>query len=244
MNNPFKISRIDLRNLLNNSRRDFSRKLFIRMKSKYGSDGIAKQLDEKKGELIDEINSNSKKLSLKKENVEIITALSLSDFYFPRTETEITFELKKGVKPDSISKYNDLVSALEDYTHIDCQIEGEEKKLFFQIKRYPQQYLGDSSNEFLNWFSEDVIGRYGDMEGTILVIIIQPSDKNSIENPTNLGELIDKILGIKDQISFDEVAFIYNDSIEKGFTLLKILPNQKRLVIPLELGLARLRGDA
>jgi len=178
----------------------------------------------------------------KTENVEILKALGLSDFYWPHSETEIFFELKKGVSPSSIVSYSDLVNGLEDNTHVDCQITGDGQTRSFQIKRYPQEYLEHSDGAFLQWLTDKVFCSYGDMSGTILVILLQPAVAFT-KCPMDFTKLFSNLVDLKGIITFDEIVLSYNEQ-SQYMVLHRLYPTHKRLLIPFSLALDRLKGRA
>lgn len=242
MNNPFKVSRVRLRDLLIESQRKYVKDIFYNARKSYNTTEISQQLDEQMGEVVDAVQNHSERTVAKTTNAEIITSLQLSDFYWPHSETEISFELSSGVNPDSIGSYEDLVEAIESDTHIDCQISGKGENRRFQIKTYPAKYLEHTNESFLSWFENKVLKHYGNMIGVSLVIIMQPEapfDQSSL----HIGNLAKSLSSMSERITFDEVALTYNDRGEY-FALCKLYPKAKRLLIPLELGLQRMRGEA
>ncbi|TSC84073.1 MAG: hypothetical protein G01um101417_342 [Parcubacteria group bacterium Gr01-1014_17] len=240
MKNPFCISRRGLQHLFLSFKGDFAQDLFQRALDRYSYEEIEVQLNNGKGVIIDAIAANSKLSSSKTENVEVLTALQLSDFYFPYNETAICFELRSDVSPFAIKSYQDLTSALEDNTYVDCSVIYGDKKMSFQIKRYPQKHLEHKNEAFMKWF-ESKRRHYGEMNGTILVIILQPSGF-SMSSKLNLTELAREFIFLKDEITFDEIVVFFNDSM-KYFTLYKLYPKEEKLLIPLEWGLKRFRGE-
>jgi hypothetical protein len=198
------------------------------------------QLATQKGPILEAMDVETKKSARKTENIEVIKALQLSDFYYPHEETEICFELRSNVDLKSIESFDDLIDSFEDSTHIDCQIGTKTKSLNFQIKRYPADYLKHTNEAFLDWFAKTT-RHYGDMSGTILAILLQPSKPHELSaiNPSEISKIL---ISRKEKISFDEVVFTYNDR-NKFFTLHRVYPVEKKLGIPLEWGLKRMRGE-
>lgn len=241
MENPFCSSRERVLRLFLASRRSFARNLFLKFLKKCGRKEIAKQLNNEAGEIVDAINSESNVSARKTENVEVMTALQLSDFYFPHNETEICFAMRRNIDINRVQSYEDLVSGFENATHVDCSIRSADKHLSFQIKRYPQEYLLHTNEAFLDWFRNDVISHYGNMKGTILSIILQPNVFE--ETALHFSSLASSLEEMKDIITFDEVVLIYNDHKKQLLALHEIFPEHKRKVIPLDWALKRFRGE-
>ncbi len=240
MNNPFRISREGLIALLVDSTRRFSAESYGRLLETFTREEIREQLDGGAGAIFDVIREHNATFAAETSNVEVVVALGLSDFYFPHSETEIAFELARRVNPATVTTYESLVESFENNTPVDCQITGDGTVLSFQIKRYPLERLGDTNQDFLNWF-RGVIEHYGNMRGTILAILMQPSGA-PVQVPFNPALLHDEMLAMRDQITFDEVVLQYNDHGEH-FALHKIFPEHRRLLVPMDWGLRRFRGD-
>ena len=241
MNNPFRTTRASLQALVANSARQFARENLRRALENYTREEIAEQLDTQDGPVVDVIRERSSNLAANTSHVEIITALGLSDFYWPHSATEIAFELRAGVYPNTITTCEALVASFENNTHVDCQIWGDNIDRSFQIKRYPLGRLGETNEAFLQWFEEAVIQHYGDMTGTFLAIILQPSGELR-QVPLNPAELANSINTIADRVTFDEVVLTYNDR-GQYFALHKLYPEHKRILVPLDWGLRRFRGE-
>lgn len=216
------------------------RNLFYKCLEKLNRGEIAKQLNDGAGEVINAVNAESKSFTHRTENVEIIKALQLSDFYFPNNETEICFAMRRNVDPKNVKSYEDLVLGFENATHIDCLIKSKSKSLAFQIKRYPQEYMAHTNEIFLKWI-EDIFSHYGNMKGTILSVILQPAEPYN-KNDFNFSKLAISLSKIQEKITFDEVVLTYNDA-NKYVVLHKIFPEHKRLLIPLYWALKRFRGE-
>ena len=240
MKNPFVISRIDLVRLYGESKRQFVNELFFKSLNTFSRDNIAMQLATQSGPIVEAINVETRKSAQKTENVEVLKALQLSDFYSPHEETEICFELRSDVDPKSIKSYDDLVSSFEDGTHIDCQVRTKTKNLNFQVKRYPADYLKHTNEAFMEWF-EKLTKHYSEMSGTILAVLLQPSEPHGLSE-INPSEILKMLISQKEKISFDEIVFTYNDR-NKFFTLHRVYPVEKKLGIPLDWGLKRMRGE-
>ncbi|MDP3725445.1 MAG: hypothetical protein Q8R20_03195 [Nanoarchaeota archaeon] len=240
MENPFCISRKGLRDLLGLSRRNFVRNLFYKCLEKFSREEIEKQLNTQTGELMDAINTESELSVRKTENAEVITALQLSDFYFPDDETEICFAMRRNVDTNNVKSYEGLVSGFENATHIDCLIKLANKGISFQIKRYPERHLPHTNEAFVDWF-KNVLSHYGNMKGTILSVTLQPAEPFN-KNSFNFSELAISLSEMREIITFDEVALVYNDANEY-VVLHKIFPKHKRLLVPLYWALKRFRGE-
>lgn len=240
MNNPFRISRVGLRTLLSDSQGRFVRENYNRLLQTYTRTEIEQQLNSGAGPAIDAILEHSREFARRTSNVEVITALGLSDFYHPHDETEIVFELRRNVDPNTITTYEEMTAAFENDTHIDCQISTENATHSFQIKRYPMEHLGYTVEAFIEWF-ENVLASYGNMNRTTLCILILPSEANA-QHPLHLPDLANSIRNLADEITFDEVALTYNDH-GQNFVLHKVYPEHRRILIPLSWGLMRFRGE-
>lgn len=149
----------------------------------------------------------------------------MADFYWPQSDTEISFELRNSVQPDTISTYEELVAGIENDTHVDCRVAGDGEAKDFQIKRYPLAHLGDTNEAFLEWFENSVLDHYGEMTGTTLVVILQP-DGRPEQFPLNLAELAESIAGMADRITFDEVVFAPEAGPPEVFTIISKLIHQ------------------
>ena len=72
---------------------------------------------------MDEINHATESFARRTENVEFVTALGLSDFYFgPDTPTTISFEMRREFTGGPIATYEELIDNIESSTHIDCAV--------------------------------------------------------------------------------------------------------------------------
>lgn len=151
MNNPFTTSRENIQRLLADSQRRFVIETFSRALGNFTREKIKEQLSNQQGPIIDAISGHSSAFAADTANVEITASLSLADFYWPYSNTEISFELQNDVRPDSITSYEDLTVAIENNTHIDCCVVGDGIIRNFQIKRYPLAHLGDTNESFLLW---------------------------------------------------------------------------------------------
>lgn len=241
MNNPFRTTRANLQGLVADSARQFAQENLQRALENYTRAEISGQLDAQEGPVVDAIRERSSRLAANTSHVEIVTALGLSDFYWPHSETEIAFELRTGVSPNAITTCEDLVASFENNTHVDCQIWGDGVSRSFQIKRYPLERLGETNEAFLRWFEESVLQHYGDMTGTILAVILQPNGELR-QVPLNPAELATSISTMANRVTFDEIVLTYNDR-GQYFALHKLHPEHRRILIPLDWGLRRFRGE-
>ena len=240
MSSIYTASRADLRKLFTDSRKEKVRANYERLLKAFSKQELEQQLDKGEGEIVDSINEMAATAGADNANVEVFTALGLTDFYYPDTEAEIAFEISDKVDPASITKYEQLTSAFETSTPVDCRVSSGEETLNFQIKRYPYPHLEFTPEAIVSWF-EKVIGHYGDMSDTKLCILLQPSGDYK-EGVLDIGKVTTGIQALSEQISFNEVVFTYNEGMQH-MVLHKVHPEAKRLLIPLDWALARMRGD-
>lgn len=209
-------------------------------------DEIRQQVAAQAGPIVEDMNRATEAFARRTENVEFVTALGLSDFYFgPDTETTISFEMRRDFRPRSDATYEEITQNIESATHVDCAVTDGTRSLNFQIKRYPQAYLEHSNDAFLSWLDEDVIAGYGEMNGTILIVLLQPTQP---PGPTafRFTPLSEAIAARADNITFDEIALSYTD-IARGRQLAvlhRMYPVHRRTVAPLEWMMMRFRGQA
>lgn len=241
MSNLYIASRSELRTLFSDSRKRVTRENYERLLNEFTKEELKEQLARGEGKLIDSINEMATSSGSDNANIEIVTALSLADFYYPNTEVNIAFEISDKVAPETVTTYEELISSFETNTHVDCRIIADEKTINFQIKRYPYPHREFSPTAIVKWLQEDVIRYYGDMSGTNLCILLQPSGDYR-EGVLDVDEIVKGIEVMDDIISFDEVMFTFNE-VMLNMVLLKVYPEKKRILIPLEWALARLRGD-
>lgn len=242
MENPFTVSREELQSLVTNDERLFSREQFNTLLRQYSRDEIEEQITNKSGPLMESIKARANAIATNTGKAEVINALSLADFYFPDSDTTISFELRRGVSQESITTFSELVGAFEVGTYIDCEVMSGEEIRSFQIKAYPQAYIEHANEVFLKWIKEEVFDHYGDMKGVILVVILQPDNSGGRSSNLDLDILANGIDAMVDRITFDEVVLTYNDR-GQYITLCKLYPERKKLSVPLEWALARFRGD-
>lgn len=240
MSNIYTASRADLRKLFVDSRKEKVRENYKRLLKAFSRQELEQQLDKGEGEIVDSVNEIAATSAPNNANVEVFTALGLADFYYPDTEAEIAFEISDKVDPTSITTYEELTSAFETDTPVDCRVFSGDETLNFQIKRYPHPHLEFAPKAIVSWF-EKVIGHYGDMSDTKLCILLQPSGDYK-EGVLDIGKVITGIQALSEKISFNEVMFTYNEGMQH-MVLHKVHPETKRLLVPLDWALARMRGD-
>ncbi len=240
MNNPYTASFEDIRSLYTDYHGRKTRERFDKWKQTLSREEIEKQLDEKSGAVMEEINAVIKEEARRSEAVEFVCALQLADFYFPNSEKEVSFELRRDVDPGAIKTFEDLLASFDDHTHIDCLVRSGDSEISFQLKRY----RGDNTPEaFVEWLNTRVLKHYGKMNGTSLVVLLQSGDTQGA--PLALDKLYD--LFVKDalpNVSFDVVSLMYNDASSGYMALHELHPKHRRRLIELDLMLARMRGDA
>mgnify|MGYP001578198932 CR=1 FL=1 len=208
MRNPFCISKNKLKKLIEIKTQE---RLFTQIKKFKGSfalEEMFEQMENGSGIFDDSMIADTTKFTSKTENVEAFLAIDLSDFYFPNEESEICFEMKSGFSIPVEIDYDTLIKEIECDTHIDCSVRSKGKVFNFQIKRYPQAHLEHTTESLTKYIKETVNG-YGNMAGSILIILLQPNTETPSE--INFKEIHKNIMSIKDKISFEEINFLFND---------------------------------
>lgn len=242
MTNPYCISFDGLRELFQEQQVRLAWESFTKWSKIYTREEFHAQVKADNGPIVDELRTSIKDRVNMSEYTEIVIALQLADFYFPDGDKQICFEIRRGVDPKSIKRLEDLVAAFEDATHIDCLVQDKEKKFAFQIKRY----RGDNTaRALIDWIKgKKVFKRYGNMSGTILVVVLQSISGSTVA--MDLGE-VEKLFTDEAAplATFDEVELSYTVTQDDGkqYTALhKLLREHKRLLIPLDWALGRLKG--
>lgn len=243
MNNPYSSSRKNLIKLFTDSRKKSAVEKLNELIQKYSREAVEEQIVKQKGTIIDELNLLIEKFANKTENVEFLTALSLTEFYFGgNDDTKVAFELKASADPKKITNYEKLMQAIESNTHIDCAVGS----LVFQIKRYPQKHLEHSNEALLKYLDKEVFPGYSSMKGTVLVLILQPASSVPEKTAFDFKKLSEAL--IERGISFDEVVLFYTDfetKTNRFFSVLhRLYPKEERIVINQEKMLGRLRGES
>lgn len=169
---------------------------------------MVEQEECKEGAFYDAMETKRRPFINETENVEILTAFHLADFRFPTLNPELCFEMRADFYSDAAISYEDIVAGIENNTAIDCSIKADGQQFSFQIKRYPQKYLAHM-REALTEFIKKIIFEYGDMKGIILVLILQSNTEDPIY--LSLKQVHEDMVQMKDQISFDEIGFIFDD---------------------------------
>lgn len=170
------------------------------------------QMENDKGIFYESMTEDTNKFTSKTQNVEILLATDLSEFYFPKIETEICFEMKRNFSAPKNISYDEITANIENNTYIDCSIRSGKKKFDFQIKRYSQEHFAFTSGAMSDFILKVVRG-YGDMSKTILIILLQP-DKEPKDH-FDFKEIYNNISRIKNEISFDEINFVFNDELQQ-----------------------------
>lgn len=245
MNNPYSASRDDLHSLFVASRRSFAETKLNEALQQYPHEEVSKQISAQTGPIVDEINRATESFARRTENVEFVTALGLSDFYFgPDTPTTISFEMRREFTGGPIATYEELIDNIESSTHIDCAVSDGARTLSFQIKRYPQAYLEHTNEAIINWLTQEVLPHYPNMEGMTLIILLQPNTPPT-QSAFNFQELSVALTHIENTITFDEIALSYTDFSNGNqlAVLHKLYPEHRRVVAPLDWMLQRFRGE-
>src|SRR3989338_2976407 len=240
MNNHYTASFEDIRPLPIDYQQRKPRERFEAWKQTLTHEQIQEQLDNESGEIVDEINGAAADVAQKTEFVEFIVALQLADFYFPNKQKGVSFDMRRGVDPGTITTFEELVGSFEDYTHVDCLVRSGESEISFQVKRY----RGDNTPDaFVEWLNTAVLKHYGKMNGTSLVILLQPVSDG--RGPLALDKLYEVF--IREALpngSFDGISLMYNDAESGHMVLHELHPRHHRKLVELNLALARMRGDA
>lgn len=227
------------------SRMRFAQNALAEAYARYPRADVDAQIRAQAGPVVDEINRMTAVFAGKTENYEYVSALGLSNFYFGfDIETEISFEMRRNfVCPNPVT-YEDVVSNIDSATYIDCAISEGRRTLNFQIKRYPQVRLLHTNGAFLAWLDTEVFAHYAPMNGTILVVLLQPNTPPA-QTALRFSELSAALLVKQSPISFDEVAVSYTDynNGHQTAALHKLYPREERIDFPLEQVLMRFRGE-
>lgn len=192
---------------------------------------MKQQIDES-GPFNDALTTEIKKFTNKTENVEIQIALDLSTLYDfgPQNEILVCFEMK-GEFLGKISTFSDLTTNIESATHVDCTIRSKNKEWHFQIKRYPSEYLEFTQEAIIAYF-RDTFGKYGRMNGTTLIILLQPTGK-AVTTPLDFKKIHQALTSMREAVSFDEVAITFNAN-NKSIMLARVFPDFRMGSKPLQ----------
>lgn len=238
MNNPFCVPFEKMRDLYVVHMNAQSRKNYDSWAMRVPRSEIKRQLDTQTGWVIDCIRNLIKTTTKQTEFVEFLAAIQLADFYFPNESKDICFELKRNVKPEDIKSYEDLIGSFESNTHIDCEVRAGKQTISFQIKR---DYSDHTPNGFATWLNDKVFKKYANMNGTSLVVFLGAPAGTVIEIDKFYTEFTKECVP---HITFDKVSLLYNDKTAGHVVLHEFYPNYKRLLIDVNLAMARFRGDA
>ncbi len=245
MENPYTASRDEMHRLLVISKKAQAVAKLAELSQRYPREEIERQFASQTGPITEEINASSEAFARKTENVEFVTALGLSDFYFgSEVQTDVSFEMRRNFDGGSVKTYEDLIQNIANDTHIDCAINGKGQDLIFQIKRYPQKYLEHTNESILDYLGTEVFPHYPKMD-SILVVLLQPDPPYTKTN-FRFPELATALNERSELIPFNEVAFTYTDASNGIMTsvLNKLYPNPEISTIPTEQMLKRFRGEA
>lgn len=231
MKSSFCILKRDLKNLWTKKQKTRLLECLNIFKGKFTLPEMLDQMREDRGAFGQAIADSTLKFSKNTKNVEIAVAIDLADFYLPGIEAEICFGVKRMPNAIPDFSYDDIEENIDGDTYIDCSLKSNERQFNFQIKRYPQ-FSHAYTNEAINNYIEETIDSYGNMKGTILIILLQPNSES--QNDFSFSKIYEYILTIKEKISFDEINFIFNYRNQKK-SLLKIFPFFKVTNKPLEL---------
>jgi len=210
MNNRYCISNTLLKELWSRKNRNRLNNQILKFENLSLSE-MTTQMENDEGAFYEAMTEDTNKFSAITQNAEILLATDLSEFYFPKIETEICFEMKRNFSAPPNISYDEITANIENDTYIDCSIKSNEKQFDFQIKRYAQKYFLFTS-EAMSEFIIKVIRGYGDMSKTILIVLLQP-DKEPKDH-FDFKEIHDNICAIKNEISFEEINFVFNDEYQ------------------------------
>ncbi len=211
MENEFCISKTNFNNLLMRDREAMLKRVMGRFAETMTLQEMATQMERGEGAFDDAIKAEHAKFSNKTENVEIIVALQLADFYFPDINAELCFEMRRDFSPDS-AVYDSIVAGIESDTAIDCSVKAEGRQFNFQIKRCPQEHL-PHTRVALTGYIKKTLAHYGDMKGTRLVLLLQPNTEAQ-NTELSFKQVNEDMLAIKDKITFDEIVFVFNNQMQ------------------------------
>ena len=215
MNNVFCINKKELKILWSGKQEDRLHKQINKFKDLLTLQEMFRQMEQDSGEFSEATTADTSKFSRVTANVEIGLALELADFYFPDAYPDICFEMKSGFS-GVISSYDNLVENIESATHVDCSIKLEGRQFNFQIKRYPQSYC-EYTNEAIIEFLGKTMKGYGDMNGTILIVLLQPEPDPKAFDKMDFKAIHAGLVAIKEKITFDEIDFIFNERNQQIF---------------------------
>jgi hypothetical protein len=170
------------------------------------------QQEQEEGAFSDAMKAEYVKFGKKTENVEVLIAFQLADFYFSEADPDLCFEMRRDFSPDSATSYDSLVAGIESNIAIDCSIKANGRQFNFQIKRYPQEHLPHTSKALTEYIKKTIAG-YGPMKGTSLVLLLQPNSE-ARNDDLNFRQVHEEMVAIKSSISFDEIVFVFNDSLQ------------------------------
>ena len=244
MNNPYTASRDEMNALFVMAKKVQAVQTLVDLSQRYSREEIERQLTAQAGPVFDEVTASSVAFADRTENVEFVTALGLSDFYYGAdTQTNISFEMRRNFN-GVVATYDNLVQNIESATHIDAAITHAGSTRHFQIKRYSQERLDHTNDALLNYLDTNVIPHYGDMRGTTLIVLLQP-DPAYRQTAFRFPELATALQERSAQITFDEVALFYSDASKGAETtvLHRLYPDYEILSIPTEQMLKRFRGE-
>lgn len=165
------------------------------------------QMVDDQGAFAEAVAVSNAKFTNKTENVEIITAFDLAEFYFPDENPQICLAVKDDFPGDAAVSYDSIVASIENDTPIDCSIGLNGREFHFQIKRYPQAHLAHTREALTEYIKKTMRG-YADMKDTILVIILQPNTEEA--NDLSFKGIHEDIVAIKDEVNFREIDLVYN----------------------------------
>jgi hypothetical protein len=204
----FCIGKEDFKQLFEKNHRERLITLMGEFSDRLSPQDMLAQMESDTGAFAEAVAASTSRFTNKTENVEIITAFDLADFYFPDENSQVCLEVKDGFPDDAPVSYESIVANIESNTPIDCSIKSGGREFHFQIKRYPQKYRAHTREALVEFIAKTMRG-YTDMKGSILAVILQPASEEA--NGLSFKEVHEDLIAMKDEITFDEIDLIFND---------------------------------
>lgn len=164
-----------------------------------------------------------------REEHEVFVALFIMLNFYDQ-KAEICFELNQQL--DESIGIQDLktLNKYREGTDTDFIIRTDVGFRKFQLKRYPEKYIGKLEHKNLMNFIEKTIGRYGSIQDTNLLIILQPKDLRDREIDF---EYIHQNLAKKGYTFTGQILLTYNEN-NVSSVLIQVYPELKQMNIPFD----------
>jgi hypothetical protein len=183
------------------------------------------QMDGEYGPFNEAVEESTSKFSNKTEFVEVQIALTLLDIYHlePKDQLKICFKMKHDYRGVAINSLSDLVNNIENYTHVDFSILGIKREWRFQVKRY--RFESFDSEKVISYLG-GIFGKYGNMDDTNLVILLQSSEKGKVMrlDAEQFRKIHRQLLLMKEKVSFGDISFIFNSNMTE-MLLVRVYPD-------------------